>query len=164
MNSIVAELEAWSKSNEEKLNLQGIQLIKNFPEENSPFSWKANIGLSCDGILVSYTVWERVGLQTELIVVSAATGNTVAYLIERQRTAQSSMLISIKLSKCFWMAATNGCRRTPHRQYCDTGESGYARTMFITVTGVSPHLPLGIPANQNSCSRPFAPDDTDSNA
>lgn len=52
-------------------------MTEGLPQPGSNYAWKASIALGYDGILVSYTVWERSDLQTELIVMNALTEKTI---------------------------------------------------------------------------------------
>jgi hypothetical protein len=47
------------------------------PQPSSNVPWKGGIGLVKDDILVSYTVWERIAFQTELIIVDGESGETL---------------------------------------------------------------------------------------
>jgi hypothetical protein len=42
--------------------------------------WKAHVGLSYEGIVASYTVWEGDTQQTELIVLNAKTKQTIVMI------------------------------------------------------------------------------------
>jgi hypothetical protein len=75
--SIVDELRSWTKNNSAKLRENHIQLIEKIPEPGSNLPWKASVGLIHNGIVVSYTVWERTRLQTQLIVFNATTKKTI---------------------------------------------------------------------------------------
>jgi len=75
--SIVQQLIEWADQNAAMLAASGVQLTKKLPEPGSPHPWKASIGLAYDGVIVSYTVWERTRLQTELLVMNTLTGKTV---------------------------------------------------------------------------------------
>lgn len=77
MNSIVEQLSIWAKNNSQNLEKRGFQVIEKFPTPDSASTWKASIGLIYEGVLVSYTVWERSSLQTELIVMNALTERTI---------------------------------------------------------------------------------------
>src|ERR1700685_2814663 len=77
MKSVVEQLIAWVRENSITLETNGIQVIEGFPKPDSIAEWKANVSLAYNGILVSYTVWERLGLQTELIVMNASTKKTI---------------------------------------------------------------------------------------
>jgi hypothetical protein len=72
MTSIVEELTIWVKNNALSLRENGIKLHIGIPEPESEFAWKASLGLEHDGVLVSYTVWERAGFETELLVMNAS--------------------------------------------------------------------------------------------
>ena len=75
--SIVQQLADWVAQNLTMLAARGAQLTQRFPEPESAHPWKASIGLTYDGVIVSYTVWERTQLQTELLVMNTHTGKTV---------------------------------------------------------------------------------------
>ena len=77
MISIVNQLSTWAEKNEKFLEKSGIQLIKRIPDVNSSISWKASIGLTHNGVLVSYTVWERDNFQTELIIMNTLKQKTI---------------------------------------------------------------------------------------
>jgi len=94
MNSIVAELIAWTNKNESALREAGIRLTKNFPEEQSEFPWKASLGFERNDLVASYTVWERNRLQTELIVVDGATGKT---LLAEDKCPEGPRIVEIDL-------------------------------------------------------------------
>lgn len=75
--SIVQQLADWAKCNLAKLLEHGVQVTEKFPDAGSSHPWKASIALTYDGIILSYTVWERTILQTELLVMNSVTGRTV---------------------------------------------------------------------------------------
>jgi hypothetical protein len=77
MNSIVAQLLSWTKLNSAMLSSRGVELTEKFPEAGTTHPWKASIALVYGEIIVSYTVWERSGFQTELIIMNASTGKTI---------------------------------------------------------------------------------------
>lgn len=77
MNSIVKELAAWTQRNATTLSGRDVQLTNKFPESGSSHPWKASIELAHQHIILSYTVWERTVLQTELIVMNTSTGKTL---------------------------------------------------------------------------------------
>ena len=94
MTSIVKELAEWTKANAASLVSRGVQVRERFPEPNSMYPWTAGIGLVYDEILVSFTVWERTVLQTELIIMNAKTGKTV---VVDDKTPSIASLIRIDL-------------------------------------------------------------------
>jgi hypothetical protein len=75
--SIVQQLRTWAQKNKILLNREGVTLQTRFEEPDSEFHWKGSIGLIKDDIFVSFTVWERTILQTELIVVNGSSGETI---------------------------------------------------------------------------------------
>jgi hypothetical protein len=75
--SIVQQLADWAKQVSAKLAERGVQLTEKFPEPGSLQPWKASVALAYDDVIVSYTVWERTRLQTELLVMNTLTGKTV---------------------------------------------------------------------------------------
>ena len=77
MISIVDQLAQWTNKNSQTLRNQGVEVTERLPQQGSNRAWKASIALAYNGILVSYTVWERSGLQTELIVMNALTEKTI---------------------------------------------------------------------------------------
>ncbi len=77
MNSIISALVNWAKQNSVTLSGRGVRLTEKFPDQNSTHPWKASIALAYNGIVVSYTVWERTVFQTELIVMNTLTGKTI---------------------------------------------------------------------------------------
>jgi hypothetical protein len=76
-NSIVRQLSEWTKQHAEVLTGRGVEVTERFPEEGSPYPWKACIGLTYDGVIVTFTVWERTILQTELLVMNTFSGKLV---------------------------------------------------------------------------------------
>src|SRR5271156_3547799 len=79
MKSIVKQLEAWVRTNAANLRLKGIRVEDQNPLLHS-VPWKAHVGLSYEGIVASYTVWERDALLTELIVLNAKTKQTIVMI------------------------------------------------------------------------------------
>jgi hypothetical protein len=77
MTSIVEQLAKWANENVSTLRDQGVEVTERFPQPGSNLAWKASVALAYGEILVSYTVWERSGLQTELIVMNARTKKTI---------------------------------------------------------------------------------------
>lgn len=77
MTSIVAELSNWVKANSSMLFSRGVQITEKFPAPGSTHPWKASIALVYGDLMVSYTVWERSALQTEMIIMRASTGQTL---------------------------------------------------------------------------------------
>lgn len=77
MTPIVKELIDWTRTNAATLTGRGVRVTEKFPKPHSAYPWKASIGLEYHGILVSFTVWERSILQTELIIVNADSGKTL---------------------------------------------------------------------------------------
>ena len=75
--SIVHQLRLWLETRRERLVRTGIEITDRVPQPSSNVPWKATIGLVKDGVLVSFTVWERTELQTELIVVDGVSGKTL---------------------------------------------------------------------------------------
>jgi hypothetical protein len=75
--SIVHQLRLWLENSREFLAQAGIEITDRIPQPTSNAPWKGSIGLIKDDILVSYTVWERTGFQTELIVVDGGSGETL---------------------------------------------------------------------------------------
>lgn len=75
--SIVQQLANWLSSRRPRLASLGIEATDRIPEPSSSIPWKGTIGLAKDDILVSYTVWERTIFQAELIIVDAASGETL---------------------------------------------------------------------------------------
>ncbi len=59
------------------LRENGVDLVKRFPEPGSNLGWKASIGLAYNGIVVSYTVWEKTKYQTELLVMNSEENKTI---------------------------------------------------------------------------------------
>jgi hypothetical protein len=94
MNSIIAELISWASKNECELRKNGIHLTKNFPEEQSKFPWKASLGFEKNDLVASYTMWERNGLQTELIIVDGSAGRT---LLTEDGNPESPGIVGIDL-------------------------------------------------------------------
>ena len=74
---IVTALGDWLQSNVEMMEKAGIRVTSSFADERGDPAWKANLRLNFDCVLVSYTVWERTILQTELIVVNASKRQTI---------------------------------------------------------------------------------------
>ena len=77
MNSIVEQLISWTQKNSAMLGSHGVQITEKFPEVGSRHPWKASIELAYKYIVLSYTVWERTGFQTELLVMNTSTGKTI---------------------------------------------------------------------------------------
>lgn len=77
MNSIVKQLTIWVNNNSKTLHVKGIRIINRIPDPQSNLTWKAGIGLLYKDIIVSYTVWERTDLRTELIIMNSLTKNTI---------------------------------------------------------------------------------------
>ena len=77
MTSIVEQLAIWAKNNSQILRSRGVKVIDRFPQKGSSDSWKGSVSLAYNEILISYTVWERSGLQTELIIMNALTRKTI---------------------------------------------------------------------------------------
>jgi len=77
MSSLIDQIIAWAGNNAESLREKGIQVVEKFPGKTSDPTWKASLGLTYDGILVSYTVWERTNWQTELLVMNSLTRQTI---------------------------------------------------------------------------------------
>jgi hypothetical protein len=77
MSGIVHKLESWLRENSHALRQKGIIVEERVPSPGANVPLKANVGLVHDGIVVSYTVWDRDKLQTELIVLNATTGQTI---------------------------------------------------------------------------------------
>lgn len=75
--SIVQQLADWVKQVSAILSERGVHITEKFPEPGSLHPWKASIALAYDGVIVSFTVWERTRLQTELLVMNTVTGKTV---------------------------------------------------------------------------------------
>lgn len=75
--SIVHQLRLWLETRRERLVRTGIEITDRIPQPSSNVPWKATIGLVKDGVLASFTVWERTELQTELIVVDGVSGETL---------------------------------------------------------------------------------------
>jgi hypothetical protein len=94
MSSIVKELADWTKANGATLSSRGVQVTENFPRQDSPHPWKASIWLVYEEILVSFTVWERTILQTELLVNNAKTKKT---LVMDEKTPNDAALIRADL-------------------------------------------------------------------
>jgi hypothetical protein len=78
MASIVEELMLWTARNKNFLVGNGIEISPRFPEPDSDVAWKASVGFKSNGVLASYTVWERTEFATELIVVNGHSGKTIA--------------------------------------------------------------------------------------
>jgi hypothetical protein len=77
MTSIVKELSVWTVKNAQKLRDNGVEVRANIPDPGSNVPWKASIGMTYASIIVSYTVWERTILQTELLVLNSITKKTI---------------------------------------------------------------------------------------
>lgn len=77
MTSLVEQLTIWVTNNSQTLCGSGFQIIQKIPLPGSDLAWKASIGLIHDEILVSYTVWDKSILRTELIVMNALTEETI---------------------------------------------------------------------------------------
>lgn len=92
--SIVQQLADWANQVSAALGERGVQLTKKFPEAGSPSPWKASIALTYDGVIVSYTVWERTRLQSELLVMNTRTGKTVV-MEEGEPTSPAAISIEI---------------------------------------------------------------------
>jgi len=75
--SIVDQLGQWLTTRRANLIRAGIEITDRLPQPSSNVPWKATIGLAKDGIFVSYTVWERTGYQSELIIVDGESGQTL---------------------------------------------------------------------------------------
>ena len=76
-SSIVRQLDQWLSAHLVDLVSNGIEVVDRLPQPPSTVPWKASIGLCKNGILVSYTVWERSTFQTELIIVDGRSGATL---------------------------------------------------------------------------------------
>jgi hypothetical protein len=77
MTSIVKELSVWTMNNAQELRDNGVEIRANIPDPGSNVPWKASIGIIYGSIVVSYTVWERTILQTELLVLNSITKKTI---------------------------------------------------------------------------------------
>lgn len=88
MKSIVDELEQWAEASEPHLIQWGIQLTRRFPERGANERWKASVGLVRENLIASFTVWERVPLQTELLVMDAKNGETIVMVDENPAKAE----------------------------------------------------------------------------
>lgn len=96
MDSIVNELVEWTSENKARLLAGGVQIHERFPAPASEFAWKASIGLSYNGTLLSFTVWERTIFQTEFLVFNARTKKT---LIMDDRTPEDAKHIRNELDQ-----------------------------------------------------------------
>ena len=94
--SIVQQLANWSMQNSARLTARGLVVDERFPQANSPHPWKASVGLTYDGVVVSYTVWERTQLQTELLVLNTHTGKTV---VMKDTSPVSPSIVSSELDE-----------------------------------------------------------------
>jgi hypothetical protein len=77
MGSIVDQLAHWLRIRRANLVQAGIEITDLLPQPSSNIPWKGTVGLAKDDILVSYTVWERIEYQSELIIVDGKSGETI---------------------------------------------------------------------------------------
>lgn len=75
--SIIRKLEEWTRNHADYLRSHGITLEMRIPSSTSNIQWKASVNLAYEHILVSYTVWERTYLQSELLVFNSISKKTV---------------------------------------------------------------------------------------
>jgi len=76
-NSIVRTLERWLSENSSYLLSKDIKITDRIPNPDADVPWKGSIGLSKGSLIISFTVWERIHFQSELIVVDVQTGEPV---------------------------------------------------------------------------------------
>jgi hypothetical protein len=94
MNSIVKELRDWTTTNAAMLASSGVQVTEKSPEPGSTHPWKASVSLVFDEVIVSFSVWERTLLQSELIVMNSKTGKT---LVMDEKTPKEATAIRTDL-------------------------------------------------------------------
>jgi hypothetical protein len=77
ITSIINQLKYWLEARRDHLVQAGVVITDRLPRQSSDVSWKGTVGLVKDDIFVSFTVWERMGFQTELIIVDGSSGKTL---------------------------------------------------------------------------------------
>lgn len=92
--NVVDALRGWLRENEAKLKDHGIDIEDRIPTRESNSQTKASIGLGSANIALSFTVWDRLPIQAELIVVSKKLQQTLLFK-DYQKATVDEVLIEL---------------------------------------------------------------------